>query len=103
MWGIWFGAVIGHGAMVTPPSRNAIDRDARNVSHITWAWCQNVTGAPCNNGQSGKFCLEIGHALAGGGACALDFSANHLWIGRLIRTVSHSSVLVLAGMLHWLP
>lgn len=50
--------VAGHGAMVTPRSRNSIDYD-ENVSHFppsgggdNWAWCQNMTGAPCNNGQS---------------------------------------------------
>merc|ERR1719272_1476729 len=49
--------VAGHGAMVTPRSRNSIDYD-ENISHTNsgggsnWAWCTNLTGAPCNNGQS---------------------------------------------------
>lgn len=50
--------VAGHGAMVTPRSRNSIDYD-ENVSHFpasgggdNWAWCTNMTGAPCNNGQA---------------------------------------------------
>jgi hypothetical protein len=50
--------VAGHGAMVTPRSRNSIDFD-ENVSHFpasgggdNWAWCTNMTGAPCNNGQA---------------------------------------------------
>lgn len=48
----------GHGAMVTPRSRNSIDFDEK-VSHFpasgggsNWAWCTNMTGAGCNNGQA---------------------------------------------------
>ena len=49
---------VGHGAMVTPRSRNSVDFD-ENVSHYpssgggnNWAWCKNMTGAQCNNGQA---------------------------------------------------
>lgn len=45
----------GHGALVTPRSRNSVDFEHGSPSSgksPTWAWCQNETGAPCNNGQS---------------------------------------------------
>ena len=44
----------GHGAMVSPRSRNSIDVFANPPvlpSARTGMYCQNVTGAPCNNGQ----------------------------------------------------
>ena len=47
--------VAGHGALVTPRPRNSIDWQLGAPSSSkspTWAWCQNETGAPCNNGQT---------------------------------------------------
>jgi hypothetical protein len=50
-------AVDAHGAMVTPRSRNSIDWQEgplhnHGLGGTTWAWCQNVTGDKCNNGQT---------------------------------------------------
>jgi hypothetical protein len=45
----------GHGQLVTPRPRNSIDFDDPRIPaklRTTWAWCQNITGAPCNNGQT---------------------------------------------------
>ena len=39
--------VPGHGAMVTPRSRNSIDY----LVDVNQEWCSNITGAKCNNGQ----------------------------------------------------
>jgi len=49
--------VAAHGAMVTPRSRNSVDwtevkDDPSKGIHNVWAVCSNITGAPCNNGQS---------------------------------------------------
>lgn len=49
--------VAGHGAMVTPRSRNSIDWEegplhGPMLGGTTWAWCQNITGNKCNNGQT---------------------------------------------------
>jgi len=44
--------VAGHGAMVHPRSRNSVDYNEKQHGTTTWAWCQNLTGAECNNGQS---------------------------------------------------
>ena len=46
-----------HGAMVTPRSRNSIDWEEGPLHNgglggTTWAWCQNMTGEKCNNGQT---------------------------------------------------
>ena len=40
-------SVAGHGAMVSPLSRNAVDR----VLNVTSQRCSNVTGDSCKNGQ----------------------------------------------------
>eukprot|EP00039_Didymoeca_costata_P006387 m.89761 g.89761 ORF g.89761 m.89761 type:complete len:384 (+) comp13238_c0_seq2:20-1171(+) len=46
-------SVVGHGAMVSPRSRNSIDWQEGSVgANETWAWCQNSTGETCNNGQT---------------------------------------------------
>ena len=47
----------GHGAMVHPRSRNSVDAfanltEAQKRSATTFASCANLTGAPCDNGQS---------------------------------------------------
>ena len=47
----------GHGAMVHPRSRNSIDAfanltAAQKSAAETFAPCANLTGAPCDNGQS---------------------------------------------------
>jgi hypothetical protein len=47
----------GHGSMVHPRSRNSVDwpevkNDPSKGIHNTWSTCQNLTGAPCNNGQA---------------------------------------------------
>jgi hypothetical protein len=45
----------GPGQLVTPRPRNSIDFDDPRIPaklRTTWAWCQNITGAPCNNGQT---------------------------------------------------
>lgn len=53
MFAAMLATVSGHGAMVTPRSRNTIDwQDGQIYQNNTWAWCQNMTGAPCNNGQA---------------------------------------------------
>ena len=41
-------AALGHGAMVQPRSRNAIDW----ISNVNTQRCSNVTGDACNNGTS---------------------------------------------------
>lgn len=54
-----------HGALVHPLGRNAVDRFEKPTGLMgitcgpghdehgdTWAWCQNLTGEACNNGQS---------------------------------------------------
>ena len=43
--------------MVTPRSRNSVDfaegpKHNDGLGGTTWAWCQNVTGDKCNNGQT---------------------------------------------------
>lgn len=50
-------AVDAHGQMVYPRPRNSIDAFANVSSHSTWPLssggrCSNITGEPCNNGQS---------------------------------------------------
>eukprot|EP00041_Stephanoeca_diplocostata_P018737 m.395630 g.395630 ORF g.395630 m.395630 type:complete len:268 (-) comp21104_c0_seq1:75-878(-) len=42
----------GHGAMVSPRSRNSIDYTLGIPFKKTSSPCANVTGAPCNNGQA---------------------------------------------------
>ena len=42
-------AVRGHGAMVTPLSRNAVDA----LAGVNTQRCSNITGDKCNNGQGG--------------------------------------------------
>jgi hypothetical protein len=49
--------VDGHGAMVTPRSRNSVDwtevkNDPSKGIHNTFQHCYNLTGAECNNGQA---------------------------------------------------
>ena len=49
--------VDGHGALVTPRSRNAVDwdevpNDPSKGIHNTWQICSNLTGDECNNGQA---------------------------------------------------
>ena len=43
-------AVRGHGAMVTPLSRNAVDA----LAGVNTQRCSNITGDKCNNGQGGQ-------------------------------------------------
>ena len=38
----------GHGAMVTPLSRNAVD----HLEGVNTQRCSNITGDECNNGQA---------------------------------------------------
>ena len=40
-------AVSGHGAMVSPLSRNAVD----SLVGVNTQRCSNITGDKCNNGQ----------------------------------------------------
>ena len=47
----------GHGAMVTPRSRNSVDwlevkNDPSKGIHNTFQKCSNLTGGVCNNGQA---------------------------------------------------
>ena len=45
----------GHAQMVTPRPRNSIDWDNPELARknpLSWSWCQNLTGASCNNGQT---------------------------------------------------
>ena len=47
----------GHGAMVSPLSRNAID----HMVGVNTQRCSNITGDKCNNGQA-SFCESRGPA-----------------------------------------
>ena len=40
--------VYGHGAMVSPRSRNSVDY----LVNVNTARCSNITGSSCNNGQA---------------------------------------------------
>ena len=42
-------AVSGHGAIVSPLSRNAVD----SLVGVNTQRCSNITGDKCNNGQGG--------------------------------------------------
>jgi len=39
---------LGHGAMVTPRSRNSVDY----LAGVNTQRCSNITGDACNNGQA---------------------------------------------------
>ena len=47
-------AIRGHGAMVTPLSRNAVDA----LAGVNTQRCSNITGDKCNNGQGGQWKSE---------------------------------------------
>ena len=46
--------VRGHGAMVTPLSRNAVDA----LAGVNTQRCSNITGDKCNNGQGNPWKSE---------------------------------------------
>lgn len=53
--------VAGHGAIVSPRSRNSVDYLVGINSPKDWpsnSECTNITGAPCHNGQADFWCAQ---------------------------------------------